>query len=175
MGESRYGIQSTFYLLLIFGLAPEGVQFFLGRILGATSGRIKLLLYPLKAAFEFAIRLLQRRFRVERQVARHVYDNEKQITDFFFEPLLQLRGNRWPSGSSNAARMRPRSGRGILTQLGSQLFWSSSSLSNRPSMFGQSKPVAAALVLNLCASSKAGMADELQPGWILAASSFPVP
>ena len=82
-------------LVLFFALRllPERFQLFHSRLIGGAAGFAEVIFHPLKAALELAVGFLKSAFRIEREIASDVNQDEEHIADFVLEARVKFRRN----------------------------------------------------------------------------------
>src|SRR5581483_6353044 len=71
-----------------------------------TAGSAQPLLHPLEAALELAIRLLQRRFRVQRKITGDIDQHKEKVSDIILEAGAEFIAHLRAPGPGNAAAWR---------------------------------------------------------------------
>src|SRR5664280_2030899 len=112
----RSSLPSRFFLSLRF--LPQRLHFVERCPRWFASPLAKPLFKILEAPAELAVRLTQRRLRIEREVACDVHEYEQEVADLVFQSRAQFRGNLRTARTRHArSRLRTRTRRGILLQV----------------------------------------------------------
>src|SRR3984957_14958776 len=94
----------------MLGLLPQRFKVIHRSTLNIGTVFSETLLHPLKSSAELAIGFAQRRFGINREIPRDIYQHKKQIADLSFQPQSKILGNDLASGTGHAVSFGSRAG-----------------------------------------------------------------